>query len=277
MHPGIRGFDTSNRRHIVNRLLIVSGLLICSFLTRPAIAQDDVADVLSQDLRASKDDHKRYFLVGPGKIAKPPLAGYGLVIVMPGGPGTADFLPFVKRIYKNAVPEGFVLAQPVAVKWNDKQEIVWPTAKNTVKDMKFSTEEFVDAVIKDVGDQHKLDPQRIYTLTWSSSGPAAYAISLSNPKVTGSFVAMSVFKPGQLPPLEKGKRHAYYLYHSPDDRVCPFRMAQQASAQLEQAGAKVKLTTYEGGHGWRGPLFDQIREGLEWLDKNHAAKVKTEK
>ncbi len=259
----------------MNRLLVVVTVFSSLIAARPSLAQDDVADVPSQDLRAGKDDHKRYFLGGPSKGANEPKNGYGLLIVMPGGAGNAEFHPFVKRIYKNAVPEGFVLAQPVAFQWIDKQEIVWPTAKNPVEGMKFSTEEFVDAVIKDVGERHKLDPERIYTLSWSSSGPAAYAISLSNPKVTGSFVAMSVFKPNLLPPLEKGKGHAYYLYHSPDDRVCPFRMAQQASAQLEQAGAKVKLTTYEGGHGWHGPLYDQIREGLEWLDVNHARKGKS--
>ena len=58
-------------------------------------------------------------------------------MVLPGGDGSADFHPFVKRIFKNAVPEGYVLAQPIAVKWSDKQEIVWPTAKNRVEKMKF--------------------------------------------------------------------------------------------------------------------------------------------
>ena len=107
--------------------------------------------------------------------------------------------------------------------------------------MKFTTEEFVDAVIKDVADKQKLDPKHIFTLTWSSSGPAAYAISLTNPKVTGSFIAMSVFKPDTLPPLDRSKGHGYFLYHSPDDRTCPFRMAEQAVKSLEKNGATVKL------------------------------------
>jgi predicted esterase len=258
----------------VNRLLFVFTVLSLLLATEHSLGQEDVADVPAQDLRASNDARKRYFLIGPSMGANESKNGYGLLIVMPGGAGNAEFHPFVKRIFKNAVPAGFVLAQPVAFKWTEKQEVVWPTAKNPVEGMKFSTEEFVDAVIQDVGERHKLDPQRIFTLTWSSSGPAAYAISLTNPKVTGSFVAMSVFRPALLPALEKAKGHAYYLYHSPDDRVCPFRMAQQASAQLEQAGAKVKLSTYDGGHGWRGPLYDQVRQGLNWLEQNHAHKSK---
>ena len=254
---------------------LVAAALSATLLTGPRLAaQDDVADVVSRDLRAGKDEHKRYFLIEPAKTAKAPAKGYGLLVVLPGGDGSAEFHPFVKRIYKNAVPEGFLLAQPVAVKWAEEQEIVWPTDKNRVERMKFSTEEFVDAVIKDVGSRHKLDPERIFTLAWSSSGPAAYAVSLTSKKVTGSFIAMSVFKPDFLLPLEKAKGHGYFLYHSPDDRVCPFRMAEQAAKDLEKNGATVKLATYEGGHGWRGGLYDQIREGLQWLEKNHAARDK---
>jgi predicted esterase len=237
-------------------------------------AQDDVADIVSQDLRAGKEERKRYFLIEPSKSVEVPKKGYGLLVVLPGGDGSADFHPFIKRIYKNAVPEGYVLAQPVAVQWTEKQEIVWPTDKNRVEGMKFSTEEFVDSVIKDVSGKYKLDPERVFTLTWSSSGPAAYAVSLTNPIVTGSFIAMSVFKPELLPPLEKAKGHAYYLYHSPDDRMCPFRMAEQAAKDLEKSGAAVKLATYEGGHGWRAGLYDHIRKGILWLEKNHAAGIK---
>jgi predicted esterase len=237
-------------------------------------AQDDVADVPSQELTAGKDKQKRYFLIGPPKEDKAPKDGYGLIVVMPGGSGTADFLPFVKRIYKNAVPEGYLVAQPVAVKWADGQEVVWPTAKSKIEGMKFSTEEFVEAVIDDVAGRHKVDPARVFTLSWSSGGPAAYAASLTGKKVTGSFVAMSVFKPDQLPELDKAKGHGYYLYHSKADKVCPFRMAEEAEKELKKAGAAVKLAEYEGGHGWRGPLYDDIRDGIRWLEKNHAAPPK---
>src|SRR5262249_44148805 len=146
-------------------------------------------------------------------------------------------------------------------------KIVWPSATNKVEGMKFTTEAFVEAVIDDVAAKHTIDRSRVFTLSWSSSGPAAYALSLTSKKVTGSFVAMSVFNPKFLPDLEKAKGHAYYLYHSKDDRVCPYRMAAQAENDLTKAGAKVKLVEYAGGHGWRGPLYDDIREGIQWLEK----------
>jgi predicted esterase len=249
---------------------VVAVAFVAGSLSGRLVAQDDVADVTSQDLRAGNDENKRYFLIEPVGGTSAPKQGFGLVVLLPGGDGSAEFHPFVKRIYKNAVLEGYLLAQPVALKWTEAQTIVWPTEKNSVEGMKFSTEAFVDAVIKDVDDRHDVDPARIFTLTWSSSGPAAYAASLTNKRVTGSFIAMSVFKPDVLPPLEGAKGHAYFLYHSPDDRVCPFRMAEQAAKNLEQSGATVKLLTYKGGHGWRGPLYDHIREGVDWLEKNHA-------
>ncbi len=137
--------------------------------------------------------------------------------------------------------------------------------------MKFPTEEFVDAVIDDVASRHRIDPELIFTLSWSSGGPAAYAVSLTSPKVTGSFIAMSVFKPNQLPPLDRAEGRGYLLYHSRADRVCPFRMAEQASNELAKNKAQVKLVTYEGGHGWKPGLYDEIKEGIRWLETHHAA------
>jgi predicted esterase len=242
-------------------------LLFVFFALAGPCRADDLDDIPSEDLRAGKEN-KRYFLIGPAKDAKAPKAGFGLVLILPGGPGTADFAPFGKRIWKNALPEGYVAAQLVSVKWHKEQEIVWPTAGNKVKGMKFTTEEFVSTVLDEVAKKHKIDPARIFTLSWSSSGPAAYSVALSNAKVKGSFIAMSVYKPDLLPPLKKGKGHAFYLYHSPDDRVCPIRMARQAEKELKGEGAKVELIEYKGGHGWRGPVFADIKKGVEWLEKN---------
>jgi predicted esterase len=45
-------------------------------------------------------------------------------------------------------------------------------------------------------------------------------------------------------------------------------MAEQAKDLLAENGAKVRLETYEGGHGWRGAVYDDIRSGIDWLEKN---------
>ena len=229
------------------------------------------AEVESKDLTVGGDKNKRYFLIPPQKDAKPPKAGFKLAVIMPGGSGTADFHEFVKDIWRSSLTTEYLVAQPVAVKWKDDQVIVWPTKRNPVPGMKFTTEEFVEAVIRDVAAKHKVDPKFVFTLSWSSSGPAAYAISLQEKRlVTGSFISMSVFNDDKLPPLRNAKGQAYYIHHSPTDESCPIDMARKARDELKKQGAKVEYQEYEGGHGWpKEPKdrFDQIRTGFQWLEK----------
>jgi predicted esterase len=241
--------------------------------TQPAIAPTTQPEVIARDLRAGNDEHKRYFLIGPRSLERPPEGGFKLLLVLPGGDGSADFQPFVQRIFENSLPEGYVVAQLVAPKWSDEQaeRLVWPTKSRPLKGMKFSTEEFIDSVINDVGKQCKINPQFVFTLSWSSGGPAAYTASLTdNSRITGSFVAMSVFKPDQLPDLKKGNGKAYYILHSPQDRI-PMRFAEAARDRLAEAGATTKLQTYEGGHGWHGDVFGNIRAGIKWLEQQQAS------
>lgn len=193
-----------------------------------------------------------------------------LLLVLPGGDGGKDFKGFVDNIAAKAVPERYLVAQLVAPKWDEEQfkNLVWPTKANPYAAMQFSTEDFVASVIADIEKQHRLDTNHIYTLTWSSSGPAAYAIGLQErTRVTGSFIAMSVFRPAQLPPLTVAKGRKFYLLHSPEDFI-PLRMAEDAKKQLANNGAIVQLQTYEGGHGWHGDPFGMIRTGINWLEAN---------
>lgn len=246
-----------------------SAALVCLglCLSEPALAKDDVAGVESTSLLAGGDRNKRYFLIGADSRARAPKKGSGLVVVLPGGDGGPRFNPFVKRIYKHALPKTYLVAQLVSVKWTPAQRIVWPTAKVRVDKQKFSTEQFVNAVIKDIQAKWRLNKDRIFTLSWSSGGPAAYAISLrEQTSVTGSYVAMSVFKPKALGPLKHAAGQAYFIDHSPTDRVCPFSMAKKARTTLAAHGAKAKLVTYKGGHGWRGNVYGRIGKGIQWLE-----------
>ena len=252
------------------RSILKAFILAMCFLTcLDAAGQDDVADIPSKKLQAGGDLNKTYFLIGPRNAEKPPDEGYKLLIVLPGGDGSEAFHPFVKRIYKHGLPEGYLVVQLVAVKWTPEQQIVWPHKKNEVEKMEFSTEEFVEAVVANVRKEHKVNERHVFTLSWSSSGPAAYAISLQQKKsVTGSYIAMSVFNKHSLPPLLHAKGHPYYIEHSPDDKVCRFWMATWAKRELTKAGAKANLSTYKGGHGWRGNVYERIRKAIKWLEEN---------
>ncbi|MGO9921078.1 MAG: sigma-70 family RNA polymerase sigma factor [Isosphaeraceae bacterium] len=233
----------------------------------------DVADVPAEERKAGQDPHKRYFLIGPIAGSTAPAEGYRLLILLPGGAGGADFHPFAKRIAKNGLPPGYLVAQLVAFAWAPGQfeQVVWPTATDHLPAVGFLTEEFVEAVIADVTRTNKVDPRFIFTLGWSSGGPPAYATSLrSGTRVTGSFVAMSVFKPQEYPALKNARGHRYYILHSPQDFI-PINMAEAAKDELRRNGANAELRTYEGGHGWHGDVYGEIRRGVAWLEANQGA------
>src|SRR5581483_8596028 len=97
---------------------------------------EDVADVCSRRLTAGGDENKRYYLIGRHLKGEAPKRGYGLVVLLPGGAGGADFNPFARRVWKNGLPEGYLLAELVAVKWTEKQVVVWPTQKLPEEKMK---------------------------------------------------------------------------------------------------------------------------------------------
>ncbi len=247
------------------RTMAVTACLM-TLLNTPAHGQDDVADVPSEK-HELKDAPLEYHVIGGGGESSP-AKGYKVLIVLPGGDGSAEFLPFVKRIYKHALSDEYLVIQLIAHSWRRNQQIVWPTKKNGVPGMKLSTEEFLAAAVGEVGEGVKIDKRHVYALAWSSGGPAVYAASLDqDTPLTGAFVAMSVFNPRFLPPLEAAKGRAYYLWHSPDDRICPYHMAQDAEKQLRENGADVKLETYDGGHGWRGNVFGSLRDGVSWLEE----------
>jgi predicted esterase len=86
--------------------------------------------------------------------------------------------------------------------------------------------------------------------------------------VTGAYLAMSVFKPNELPKLDGAKGKPFFIDHSPDDKTCPFKMAEEARDALKKAGAAVEFVTYEGGHGWNGDLWGRLKKGIEHLTKN---------
>lgn len=256
---------------MLRALLTPVAVGLAMLLAAPTLAEDesdDVADVSSLELRAGGDAKKHYFLIGSA-AGKPPAEGYALLLVLPGGDASAEFNPFVRRIFKHALSERWLVAQLVAPAWNEKQfeRLVWPTAKDRYPAAQFTTEQFIEAVAADVRKKTRVDPKRIFVLGWSSGGPPCYSAALA-PKtsVAGALVAMSIFKPNELPPLKNARGRAFYLLQSPDDRVTPFRFAESAEKALGDAGGKVQLESYPGGHGWQGDVFGMIRAGTEWLD-----------
>ena len=247
---------------------------------RPLPHAEDVADIPAEDRRAQDDPYKRYILIGgPGAADQPaPPEGYKVLLVLPGGSGSPDFHSFIKRIYRDVLSDEYLLAQIVAPEWDREQaqKLVWPTTTNPHPSMKFTTEQFIDAVLDEIDQDYAIDERHIFMLAWSSSGPATYAIALQpNTRVTGAFVAMSVFKPKTLPPIENVSDLAFYILHSPQDFI-PIKHAQAARDQLRAAGATTKLTTYQGGHGWGRNIYQKLRDGIRWLEEQVAVTENTQ-
>jgi len=216
-----------------------------------------------------EDVHKRYVLHAPAKGTKAPKKGWKLLVVMPGGSGNEKFAPFVGRIREKALDEEWLVLQMIAPVWSEKQaeKNVWPTKLNSWPKMKFTCEELFDEVVDHVAKEHKLDPKYLLTMAWSSSGSLAYTLGLAKKtRVTGTFVAMSVFKPNILPSLKAAKGRPFHILHSAEDFI-PIAMAEDARDQLEKKRALVNYATYTGGHGWHGDVYGMMRTGIEWLER----------
>ncbi len=219
----------------------------------------------SVGLKIASETGSYLFIPPKGKTQA---AGAALLVVLPGGDGSADFHPFINRIHENSLGDDFALAQPIAKKWDPRQAIVWPTEENKVAKQGYSTELLIEKTIESVQKTTKLNQDRIYVLAWSSGGPAAYSALLKKDSpLRGGLIAMSVFKPDYLPRLENGKGKKFYLLHSPDDKICPYWMAKKGNESLTKAGAYSQLVEYNGGHGWRGNVFGNIQTGIQWLEK----------
>jgi predicted esterase len=237
----------------------------------PAINQKHDEQATDNDEQAGMrhaggDENKAYFLIRADRNDTPD-DGYKLLLILPGGDGSVDFHPFITRVHDHALDDDWIIAQLVAPVWDPQQPnmVVWPTRGMPWEGMKFSTEEFIDAVMADVMQRHPIDERHIYAMGWSSGGPPVYAATMrKETKLRGAFVAMSVFHPQQYPDPAGAKGRVFYLLHSPDDFI-QMRFPDQAKRMLSEAGAIVELITYQGGHGWHGDVFGMIRRGIEWL------------
>jgi eukaryotic-like serine/threonine-protein kinase len=238
-------------------------------LSRP-VDVDQPQAAPSQLITVPTQPRMQYLLIGKN-LEGVSVEQRKLVVVLPGGDGSREFEGFVRRIWENAMDETWIVAQPIAVKWFPDQDIVWPTQPDTNayysnKPIDFCTEVFIDHVIDDICKRTPIDPSKTIVLGWSSSGPAVYSYSLSSSrKATRAYIAMSVFHPDRLPELTNANEIRYVIDHSRQDRVCPFRFAQQARSQLKEAGAIVKAIDYQGGHGWLDDPYQRLKSGLSWL------------
>jgi predicted esterase len=233
-------------------------------------AQEIDPAVNIEERTAGKDPLKRYFLIrhqlAPAEMPKE----FALLLILPGGTGGADFLPFCANVITRlGTPKDFLVAELVAPVWDKATAMnnVWPGKAVPDRAAKFRAEEFVSAVIEDVSAHDRIHDGWVFMLGWSSSGHVLYSSSFDNPKIRGAFIAMSRFVPRMFSHLPNAKGKRFYLWHSPDDTVCAFSEAQNAADLLARRGALTILKSYPGGHGWvpNSNYIDRIKEALVWF------------
>ncbi len=263
-----------NRRFCFSMIWLLWLVAALAGHASPAVTPDDgaaagnqkPADAVQPQVAAAHEQMK-YLQHGPGDDVDSPGEGFKLLLVLPGGDGGRDFAPFLSRVYSQSLDDTWILAQLIAPVWSEDQpeKVVWPTSLNRWPAMEFTTEAFIDAVVADVQERHALDERHIYALGWSSGGPPVYAASMrEETPLRGAFVAMSVFREDHCPPAKHARQRSFYLLHSPED-VIAIDFPRKAKRLFGEAGARVTLVEYEGGHGWRGDPFALIREGMNWL------------
>lgn len=240
------------------RSLCLAYLLLMASIALPA--QGSKSRAIEQTL--PKYESSPYFVVPARKAAKK----QGLLVVMPGGPGTRDFLPWVENGILGAAPDDCVGVMVTATKWRKDQKVIWPTRTDKVRGMRYTTEDYVRAVVAAVAKSHDIAPDRIGLLSWSSSGPASYLLLADKKSPFGrGYVAMSVWRalPKKVIKATKGRR--IVLDQSPDDETTTFPHVRRAFDALDEAGAEVMLSTYDGGHGWQDGPIPRLRRNLKWL------------
>jgi predicted esterase len=242
------------------------------FKDRAAAQQRAERERLAREYHARKldDDDRKLWILHVPLGQQQPANGWGLLVVLPGGDGSVSFAPFVAETIRAAAGKDYAVLQMIAppLPEGDEKSVVWPRIRLPDARVDFTMEPLMRAAIEQVKQERTIDPTRVWVMGWSSGGTIAYAAALE-PELPfrGAFVAMSVFKPEHLPPLENARGKSFYILHSPQDFIA-MQLPEAAVKQLGENGAKVKLQTYEGGHGWHGNIDAEIRRAIEWLDQD---------
>ena len=235
-------------------------LLLCSW----TFAQD----LPVQHLKAGGDAHKRYFIIGPSVKATAAGQPLGLLVFLPGGEKSGeDWLDTGKGWARQLPSDQYIFAFPVSVRWNEKQTNPWPTAKTPEKGMKFSTEEFLEAVVAEIMKNQKIDSKRVFLFAYQQSATAGYAAGL---RPQSPFTAISIgcggLKSKDLPALGAAARRLWYLVSWPGDRGATPKEMQDARAVLSKTRAMVELKEYTEALFLGGKGCDAIKEMIAWFE-----------
>jgi len=210
-----------------------------------------------------------------GPVPPPRKPTFGLIVGLAEGTGNGeDLTDFWQEAIQKSLKDGYFVALPIAPKWSAKQPAAWLTQQNIgqVKGARFTTEEFLEDIVKDVKSRYPIDPGRLFLHGIGEGGLAAYACSLNaTTPFRGFYILSSPFKTAQLPPLTAAKGRRYLIQQSKEDRVTPFFQAAAAEELLKKQAALVKLVATRGEHGYKfaESPWEQVTAAITWLEAPH--------
>lgn len=206
-------------------------------------------------------------LTVPHPEAEAPDAGWGLVVVLPGGDGSDALQPIVTDLARQAMPPGYLVAQLVAPKGAEDADVIWPTADSLPEAAEFSAESFVRAAVEYLGERYPLNEQRIFGLGWGSGGEAmAAAAAAERSPLRGAMIAVNTFDPKRQSPPTPLHEKAFFLLPETGDAGST-SAAAAARDWLTAAGAHVRLDPGAPGRDCKGRLRDAAFRGIRWLEE----------
>ena len=202
---------------------------------------------------------------------------FGPLVIMLHGLGGDEH---VMGIFERAVPEPFTVISPrapIAIEpgmfpgYTDRGyswlRSAFPADRSSLDTALDQMRRFVLAAL----DKYKLDRDRVFLMGFSQGAAISYALSLAEPHLIASVIALAGFLPEVVPPSavslrrpvqDVAPRHGYLIIHGTDDQTVPLLRAHQARDFLRALGAPVEYHAYPIGHKVAPPGLKDI---TRWL------------
>ena len=123
----------------------------------------------------------------------------------------------------------------------------------------------------------RLDPNRLYTTGMGQGAALAFAYAVRNPQVVrGAALFSGGYSPSTVEGwtekcAELGRRIEFS--HGDDNPLYPVEPLEAYVAELSEAGLKIRLNKFSGGHGLPRDLTERLRASVSWMDAEDASQV----
>ena len=235
-------------------LLGAAALWACTSSPRQVMPDEQLPaspglQVRSMDRRVVREYHDRYLLFLP--------AGYGsgserwpLILFLHGGGERGNDIERVKvhgppKIVAERPDFPFMVVAPQV-----DSNMIWSTAK-------------LDALLEEVVERYRVDPDRIYLTGLSMGAYGAWHLAMEFPHRFAALVAISG---GATPSGMCALKHLpIWVFHGAKDDIIKLDRSDELVTRLERCGANVKFTVYDdAGHdAWTRSYANP--ELYEWL------------